>query len=985
MLFTLLGQARRALCVSAYRHLFGAALAALAAAGPSVSVAQAPSATQAAPSQMPAFLAVEQLQRTLFTMRDGAPQGIYAITQDRDGYLWVGGANGLYRFDGVRFERMFEKALGADLITTVFGDREGALWVGTLRGRVVRINHGVVADVETGHALVTSMSLSNGPHGGVWLGTAGGLVELTGKQFKPVNVTSAKGDRGVYFNLYGTGWDGSYWAFSGNDAYRRRPGADVFERVDADAGIAAMADLPEHAVHISATPTADMIVDRYRALWIPTSDGLLRYHAETRDGTRQLITERVRFGDGEDVDVTADYVDRDGNVWVASSRGLEQFRATRFTPVPLPQGVYHPTIVAGDNGTLWIASRSTMPPLLAGAAVEPHPELGTHVNCFARAADGSVWMSADQTLHRLRGGVTEAIPLPPMRTNGRTAEAPGRACHGMATGPAGDLWMDLGNTIWRWDGHDWANMFPKTALSLVVEADRAWIGRPGSVLVMLAGGKEKRYGGADGVEVGAVDGLYVGKRGLWVSGGDGLMLKRGEHFQRITGTHGERYAGAGDMVERANGDLWLLTTRGLFLLPSAEIDAAIASPGHVVSDTVFDQDDGLRGTSGTIQLDPLEEGTDGRMWLASERSVAWIDPAHIAAAAPAPTVAVETLNGQDLRFTGGNAAALEEGTRSVEIGFTAPTLVAPAKTRFRYELSGIDEGWQDAGVQRRVHYSNLGPGHYQFRIQASAADGTWPVAATTLAFRILPAFYQTWWFRVLCVLALLAALWVVYRRHMARVFAAHQTRLEERERIARDLHDSLLQHFQALLFHAHAAGQRTEGATRERFAKVVDIAEDALAQGREKIMGLRSVNDSLESLPADVQKLAALIGGPHGMTVSVEVTGQPRALRPAVADEVHAIVQELVANAFRHSQGKRVCVALRYERQALLAVVADDGVGMSDTEAAVPEGRWGMAGMRERAREIGGTLVFARIDEGGTRATLRVPARLAYRRGLVLG
>lgn len=985
MLFTLLGQTRRALCVSAYRHLLGVALAALAAVGPCVSVAEDHSAARPAQVQAPAFLGVDQLQRTLFTMRDGVPQGIYAITQDRDGYLWVGGANGLYRFDGVRFERMFEKELGADLITTVFGDSDGALWVGTLRGRLVRISHGAVAEVQTGHALVTSMSLTHGPRGGVWLGTTGGLVELKDDQFKPVNVTSAKGDQGVYFNLYGTGWDGSYWAFSGDDAYRWRPGGGAFERVGADAGIAAMADLPEHALHVATAPTADMIVDKYRALWIPTSDGLLRYHAEWRDGTRQLVTERVRFGDGEDVDVTADYVDRDGNVWIASSRGLEQFRATRFTPLPLPPAVYHPTIVAGDGGTLWIASRSTMPPLHAGATIEPHPELGTNVRCFARAHDGTVWMSADNELHRLRGGVTESIPLPPLLRSARTGDTPGSACHGMATGSSGDLWMDLGNIIWRWDGHGWANVYPKTALSLVVEADRAWIGRPGSVLVMLAGGKEKRYGNADGLDVGAVDGLYVGKRGLWVSGSDGLMLKRGERFQRITGTHGERYAGAGDMVEVANGDLWLLTTRGLFRLPSAEIDAAVASPTHVVNDTVFDQDDGLRGTAGTIQLDPVEEGTDGRIWLASERSVAWIDPAHIPPVPPAPVVAIESLNGQDLRYAGGAAKTLDEGTRSVEIGFTAPTLVAPAKTRFRFELAGIDEGWQDAGAQRRVHYSNLGPGHYQFRIQASAADGTWPAAATTMTFAILPAFYQTWWFRVLCVVALLVVLWVVYRRHMARVFAAHQTRLEERERIARDLHDSLLQHFQALLFHAHAAGQRTEGVTRERFAKVVDIAEDALAQGREKIMGLRSVNDSLESLPADVQKLAALLSGPHGMTVTVDVTGAPRSLRPAVADEVHAIVQELVANAFRHSHGTQVRVALRYERQALVATVADDGVGMGDTEAAAPEGRWGMAGMRERARQIGGALVFGRADEGGTEATLRVPARRAYRRGFGLG
>jgi signal transduction histidine kinase len=173
----------------------------------------------------------------------------------------------------------------------------------------------------------------------------------------------------------------------------------------------------------------------------------------------------------------------------------------------------------------------------------------------------------------------------------------------------------------------------------------------------------------------------------------------------------------------------------------------------------------------------------------------------------------------------------------------------------------------------------------------------------------------------------------------------------------------------------------TEGPVRERFGRVIDIAEEALVDGREAIVGLRSVDDTLASLPRDVQKLSELIDPSHAIAVAVATSGTPRQLHPAVADDVHAIVHELVANALRHSGGTRIQVELRYDRAALVAFVTDDGCGMEGT--AVPpakHGRWGMAGMRERARQIGGTLTIGGAPEGGTQGTLRIPARRAYRR-----
>ncbi|TCV95977.1 signal transduction histidine kinase [Luteibacter rhizovicinus] len=934
------------------------------------------------------FLPVDQLQRTLFTAREGAPQGIYAITQDPQGYLWVGGSSGLYRFDGVRFEKMFEDKLPAILISALFADKDGSLWIGDLRGGITRLRNGVLTQMNRGRSPATIMAFTQRTDGALWVGTASSLDELDGETWRPIHVSADSPKTGIDVNLYGKGWDGSYWVFSDRVAYRRLPASSQFERFTADEGMAAMAGLPASTTYSSAASTADMIVDRYRALWVPTIDGLLRVHVETSTDGYQLVTERVRTGDGsEEMEVTAAYSDRDGNVWIASSRGLEQFRATRFTPLSLPAGTYRPTIAADDDGALWVASLSSLPPLRVGKLTEAHPEFGGYVACLARAPDGAVWLSADSVLHRYHDGLTRSIPLPHESGAPKGNGTPGRGCAGLAVGTRNDIWLDIYSKLWHWDGHEWNLAYPKTALSLAVQEDRVWVGRPDNTLVVLEQGKEHRYTKLQGIDVGAVSALYSGKAGLWMGGNNGLMLKRGEYFQRLLGTHGERFLSTADIVELDNGDLWILTSRGAYRVAAGEIKAAIAAPSHAVGYELFDQDDGLRGSIGTVQLDPLEVGTDGRLWIASQRSVAWIDPTHIPPVPAPPPVSIDSLNGKDLRFADGREVMLEKGARSIDVAYTAATLSLPGRSHFRYVLHGIDDGWQDAGTQRSAHYSNLGPGHYIFLVEASSADGVWPASATRLSFEILPAFYQTWWFKGLCILAALLVAWSLYRMHISRIFASHQARVRERERIARDLHDSLLQYFQALLLHAHAATSGlTDGVARVKLEKVIQIAGEALVEGRDKIMELRSVSDSLDALPNDIARLAQLLGDIHAMEFSVEVHGELRPLRPAVADEVHAISHELVANAFRHSQGTHVRLDLYYERQALVAVVTDDGRGIDgDSDAAIKSGHWGIAGMHERAKQIGGSLAIGRGPQGGTRATLKVPARLAYsrHRGLV--
>lgn len=929
-----------------------------------------------------AFPALSQLHRTLFTTRDGAPATIWAIAQDRDGYLWLGGSTGLFRFDGVHFEPMFKGRLPAGTITALFGDSGGNLWIGGLDGKLMRIHNGVIESVERGLKGSTIMSFHQMADGTLWVVTLEHVAHLLHDTWQTAG--PAEGFNADRMNVAGTGKDGSYWIFAKHAAYRLRPDATRFERYSRDEGMAAMADLPASVTYPAHGVSADMIVDRFGALWVPTNGSLVRLHTQAHAGKQQLVSETVKpVGADSDLQVTADYSDRQGNVWVASSAGLEQFRATRFVPLTLPQPVYRPTIAAGRDGALWIASNSATPPMRFGDTITVHPELGAHIVCITRAPDGSVWFSGDKGILRYKDGQVSTIPIPGSSAHAGQ-EGAGLRCQGMIVDAHGSLWVSMLETgVSRWDGQRWISVDTDMAAAIQFAGTRTWLGSSSGNVSAIDNGKTTVYSDKDGLDVGTLGGLYSGHSGLWIVGTNGVMVRVGEKFLRLTGTHNERFEGVSDIVELDNGDVWMLSPQGVYRVPASEVRLALSTPGHAVSYEMFDQADGLQGAIGSRQSDPLEIGGDGRLWVATERGVAWIDPLHIAPATAPPPVTIASINDRDVRFAQDHVPRLEKGTRNIAISYTAATLSMPGRARFRYRLSGVDDDWLAASEQREAHYSNLGPGNYTFEVEASDADGVWAHHATSFAFLIPPEFYQSWWFKGLCGALLLAALWLLYLLRVAHICAQLDARTRERESMARDFHDTILQSFHGLLLHVEVAAQSVpEGSARHKLDKAIGVTNDALTEGREKIGQLRSLAEPLEELPTDIARLAGLFGGIHPMAFSMDVEGELMPLDSSAASDVHAIVRELVINAFRHSRGNNLHVVLHYGRLELNITVTDDGCGIDTLAPTAREpGHWGLQGMQERARRIGGRLIIGAAGSGsGTRATLKIPARFVYAR-----
>jgi signal transduction histidine kinase len=329
--------------------------------------------------------------------------------------------------------------------------------------------------------------------------------------------------------------------------------------------------------------------------------------------------------------------------------------------------------------------------------------------------------------------------------------------------------------------------------------------------------------------------------------------------------------------------------------------------------------------------------------------------------------------------------------RDLEIDYTALSFVAPEKVQFRYMLDGRDRDWQDVGNRRQAFYTDLPPGNYRFRVIASNNSGVWNEQGAALDFFVAPAYWQTTWFRAGCIAAFLFLMWALYQLRLRQIAQAFNARLEdrvgERTRIARELHDTLLQNFQGLLLRFQtvlALCETRPAEAKEVLRSSIDETAQAITQGREAVQGLRAStierNDLARAITTLGEEIAAEASSHPSVGFHVEVEGTPRSLHPIVRDEIYRIVGEALRNAFRHAAATQIEVELRYDERQLRLRIRDDGKGIDPT-FLTDEGRaghFGLPGMRERAKLVRGKLTVWSAPDSGTEIELSVPAAHAY-------
>jgi signal transduction histidine kinase len=408
-----------------------------------------------------------------------------------------------------------------------------------------------------------------------------------------------------------------------------------------------------------------------------------------------------------------------------------------------------------------------------------------------------------------------------------------------------------------------------------------------------------------------------------------------------------------------------------------------------VAYTFFDDGDGLKGNPDRGWQSPAVRASDGKFWFRTSEGVAIIDPRDLRRNLVVPPVHVEHLLADGKEVDSGQTVRLEPLTRDLEVDYTALSLAEPRKVRFRYKLEGFDSDWRDAGTRRQAFYTNLRPRAYRFRVLACNNDGAWNESGATLDFDLLPAFYQTQWFRLACVLVLIILAWVAYRLRVWQVTThlreRFEERLKERTRIAQELHDSLIQDVMGISLQIEVTDELlpADFPAKQSLARALRLSKSAMEAGRRALNDLRSTPLSAADLVKSFSQSANELARDTGTVVEVIVEGRERPLNALTGNDVLQIGRQAITNALQHARARKIHVLLSYGGQQLRIRVQDDGCGMSEKSLNFGRpGHYGLAGMKERAERLGGNIsIRSRVGEG-TEVDLAVPARLLYQDGL---
>jgi signal transduction histidine kinase len=427
--------------------------------------------------------------------------------------------------------------------------------------------------------------------------------------------------------------------------------------------------------------------------------------------------------------------------------------------------------------------------------------------------------------------------------------------------------------------------------------------------------------------------------------------------------------------------LWLYTECGLLKTSMTGLQAWWAHPEGSLTFTVFDTYDGAQPASASW-FPKASRSSDGRLWFANASVLQSIDPNHLPDPPRAPPIHVEQLVADRNSYLPSEGLRLPAHLRDLQIDYTAPSLAIPQKVQFRYMLVGRDSAWVEADTRRQAFYTDLRPGPYRFRVKASNSDGVWTDQEAAISFDVARMFYQTKWFVALCGLAAIAILWlIVYIRVQqikVRMRARLQDRLQERERIARDLHDTMLQGMQGLIYRFQVAAERLPpgDSSRQGLEEALDHADEVMEEGRDSVMGLRaSAADIFFALTSIGRSLAV----DRSTQFHSALHGENRGLDAEVQEQALRIGSEALTNAFKHAEATNIELEVRYASDAFSLTVRDDGIGMA--AGKVGGSHFGLIGMRERADTLKSQLEITSNAAVGTVIVLRVPAALAYRTG----
>jgi len=969
-----------------------------------------------------------QYMHTSWRIHDGsAPAGMWSIAQTSDGFLWFSSpTGGMYRFDGVRFLRWH---LAADddstrKIATILADPAGGLWAIGPRG-VLHVKGRVVTSHNELDGLSPHSFMSVGSDGSLWITRSSSaasdapLCQVTDRAVRcfgksdgiPISPADALlPDRNGGFWIGGetalVHWHAGISEVYGIEALKSNVGDDgivslargadgnLWVGIEAEGPGLGLSQFKEGAVKPFVTPTFDgskvvvesMITDRNGNLWVGTlRNGLFRVHGNVVD----------HYGRTEGLSSDTVYKlfeDREGIVWAATPEGIDNFRDPRVTTFSTLEGLGPAAsgVLAVKDGSIWVSNAGSLDHISKGIISSIRTGAGLPGHQVSRLLEdraGNLWVGVDDGLYLFQKGHFRRLPEPNHQPLGMVVD--------MIEDTEGNIWAQCASKppkLVRIRDFQVQEEFSRSQIPggrLAPDPyGGIWLGTRDANLVLFRSGVVTKFP-FNAKAYPYTNQMIVEPDGSVLAAfNDGLVGWRQGKVQRMTTENGLPCNPVLAFIQDNEKSWWLYTECGIVELADSELQRWWANPKVVVQTRLYDVLDGARPQPTFFNRAAVS--SDGRVWFASSTVVQMVDPSKLSEKALPAETYIESVTVDRKEFAATDKLKLSPHPRDVQIDYTSPTFLIPQRVKFRYRLENYDGDWHDAGTRRQAFYTDLPPGKYTFRVVASNSDGVWNDSPARLDFSVTPAYYQTNWFRALCACLFLALLWAAYQWRVRQLHQQFEMTLEarvgERTRIARDLHDTLLQSFHGVLLRFQTALQllpERPVEAKEKLGSAIEQAAEAITEGRDAVQGLRDSTTRTNDLALAISTLGEEIAADstdQRPAFHVAVEGESRNLHPILRDEIYKIAAEALRNAFRHAQARQIEVEIRYDTEQFRLRVRDDGRGIDPAVLSRQgiEGHYGLPGMRERATIMGAKLtVWSEVD-AGTEVEVRVPAGIAY-------
>ncbi len=932
---------------------------------------------------------------------------VYSIAQTSDGFLWLGTQDSLIRFDGIHFREYAEGAsvLHGSLIRSLKEDKQGNLWVGSLGSGAVRIAPDGQAkqySMKAGLPSNTIFCLAPAKDGSVWVCTEKGLARLYQGHVRVFTEADGLVSRRVRSTCQAT--DGTRWVAALDNGISRSdsdshfvpfvdkllPRGQSVTALECSSDGSVWAGTPDGLVHISGSASrifttrdglpddevSALTQDENGTLWIGTNDGVSRLL------NGEISVYRTRDGLSHS-QVLALCLDREGTLWAGTKNGLDQFTDGKVTPYTTNEGLSSNNVgplLEDRAGRLWIGTLGHGLDFFDGRRFHNLTSRNglSSDTILSLALDGSgdLWVGTAKGLDRVRGAsVVESFG----------------AAQGLRGSEVRSLFADVQGTLWVGTETALQQVKGKKLVASLLDPrpnyESAVIALSGSHTVPLFAsldgpGLYQLRSGKLSLEAlpttHAIDCFFIDHlhHTMWMGTlGSGLLRWKNNSLVHVYVKDGLYDNRIYSILQDANSNLWLASSKGIFRVSRDELDRFADGKVKNVTSIPF--------TTGQLRFEcksgvqPAACRTvDGRLWFSTTSGLVVVDPNHLEANRVAPPVSISAMliNGtrlplyQDLRLK-------PRETNNVEIRYAGLSFISPEKVTFRYQLVGYDKAWLDAGTRREAFYTNLPPRNFEFRVEARNADGVWSAQPAVLKFIVEPKLYQRRWFFPLLLLLLALAITAGWRVRIRQLRTRFNHVLAERNRIARELHDTLLQGLAGVTMQLQALWTRMPPSSEKRaLADIISDAGQCSAEARRSLWGLRNNSTGALEFANKLVNLARQAVSDKNMALSLRV--EPVSLRdyPDTEYQLLRIAGEAIANTLKHSGATQLSINLHVIEGVLALAIEDDGIGFSTFAKPAPE-HFGLQGMRERAAEIGAEISVESSPESGTRIeiSLRLP------------